>query len=207
MKQNNAIERFNLEFNKHLKFFNYKWTSGKDISIEWVADQISFGNVLDIGGTVQLLKLLSNKKQILASIFDAFPVSDLEPNEYKHSYVGEFSDLLDIISPNEKFDTIVCRHSLEHCLNPLFVLWQINQLLVDNGKLIVLLPPYNKKWLWFYTHFNCLPEENWEMLFYRTGFKIEKKEYGQWDKKQRDPHFKETRYVLISETKELRLKK
>ncbi len=205
MKESNAAEQFSLEFKKHLKFFNYDWTSGKDISIKWVADQISFGNVLDIGGTVRLLKLLANEKGIIASIFDAFPINGLDSKEYKRAYIGEFSNLLDIIPSSEKFDTVVCRHSLEHCLNPLFILWQINQLLVSNGKLIVLLPPHNKKWIWFYTHFNCLPEENWEMLFYRSGFRIEKKEYGQWDKKQKDLNFRETRYVLISTTKDLQL--
>lgn len=200
-----AAEKFALEFNRNLKYFNYKWSKAKNLSVKWIADQVDPGNVLDIGGTVHLLKHLVNKKNIIASIFDAFPLTGLEPHEYKNMYTGEFSQLLDIIPHDEKFNTITCRHSLEHCLNPIFILWQINQLLVTRGKLIVILPPHNKKWIWFYTHFNCLPEENWEMIFYRTGFKIEKKEYGQWDNKQRDPNFKETRYVLISETKDLRL--
>ena len=202
-----AAEKFELEFNKNLKYYNYKWTDAKSLSVQWIAEQINPGNILDIGGTVHLLKHLVKEKNIVASIFDAFPLTDLERHEYKSIYTGEFSNLLDIIPDDEKFNTITCRHSLEHCLNPLFVLWQINQLLVSNGKLIVILPPYTKKWVWFYTHFNCLPEESWEMLFYRTGFQIEKKEYGQWDTKQRDPEFKETRYVLISDSKELRLGK
>ena len=202
----NAAEKFALEFNKSLKYYNYKWTTAKSLSVKWMADQIYSGNVLDIGGTVYFLKHLVKEKNIKASVFDAFPLEGLEPHEYKNIYTGDFSNLLDIIPNNEKFNTITCRHSLEHCLNPVFVLWQINQLLVSNGKLIVILPPYTKKWIWFYTHFNCLPEENWEMLFYRAGFRIEKKEYGQWDKKQKDPDFRETRYVLISTTKDLRLK-
>lgn len=199
----NSYNTFMGEFMSSLKFYNYRWHKGKDISIDWIMKNVQGDKFLDIGGTVELVKAL-NKKGISASIYDAFPLSGLQDNECKTIYCGEFSEILDIVG-TEKFHTVSCRHSLEHCLNPMFVLWQMNQILCDHGRLIVIIPPFHRKWVWFYTHFNCLPEENWEMLFWRAGFRIENKEHGFWDAAQKDPLFIETRYVLTSETKSLRI--
>jgi SAM-dependent methyltransferase len=198
-----ALEKFKQEFSDHLQYRDYGWSNGKEISMKWVADHVVGDRVLDIGGTVALVRYLKKQKNILASIFDAFPPEGLDHNDCDNIYVGDISDLVDVIG-DEKFDTITCRHTLEHCLNPLFVLWQINKLLCNGGKLIVVLPPYLSYWVWFYSHFNCLPEGSWEMLFWRSGFVIDKKEYGYWDNNQNHPSFREVRYLLSSETKDLR---
>jgi SAM-dependent methyltransferase len=198
-----ALEKFNKEFSKNLTFYNYGWSEGKNISISWIVDNIVGEDVLDVGGTTQLLKMLKANRGIVASIYDAFPLKDLLPGEYKDIYIGDFFNLLDVVG-DKQFDSIIFRHSLEHTLNPLFVLWQANRLLKLGGQLIVIVPPHHNYWVWFYTHFNCLPEENWEMLFWRAGFKIVKKEHGHWDNEQSSPFFRETRYILCSETKDLR---
>lgn len=199
----NAAEKFDQILDASIKFRNYGWSKGKEVSMRWIVDNIVGNKILDVGGTSRLIKYLS-AKGVMASIFDKFPCNDLKENEFDEMYVGEFSKIVDVIG-DKKFDTITCRHSLEHSLNPMFVLWQLNQILIDAGRLIIILPPHLKNWIWFYTHFNCLPEENWEMLFYRAGFNITSKTYGYWDDMQQNPVYREIRYILQSETKELRL--
>lgn len=201
-----AHEMFCEDFNSSLEFHEYKWHKGKDASMKWIMQNVYGNTFLDIGGTTELVKAL-HAQGISSSIYDAFPPppSQLDTHECDTIYTGEFTDIMDV-TQGRRFHTICCRHSLEHCLNPTFVLWQINRMLLHSGRLIICLPPYHTKWVWFYTHFNCLPEDNWEMLFYRTGFSILSKQHGFWDPGQKRPLFKETRYVLTPETSELRLR-
>ncbi len=200
--KNSSQKRFEEEFSNKLEFHDYGWSLGKQRSIEWMLSHVEGESIIDIGGTVEFVKLAWKIKGLKVSILDAFPVKDLNKAECGNVFVSDIHNILDVIG-EKTYTTITCRHTLEHSLNPLFVLWQINKALVEGGRCIVILPPYLKCWVWFYSHFNCLPEESWEMLFFRSGFLVESKEYGQWDSEQSKPEFKETRYILRSVRKSL----
>ena len=85
----------------------------------------------------------------------------------------------------------------------MFQLWQFNRCLKEDGKLIVIVPIHAKNWVWFYTHFSCLPLDNWRMLFHRNGFKVLEAAAGTW--RDDDPNFVEYRFVLGIESREIRL--
>jgi SAM-dependent methyltransferase len=141
-------------------------------------------------------------KGLTCTYYDAFP-----PKWPKIEFNVITGDMHQIATqlPRKSFDFVSCRHTLEHSLNPLFVLWQINLLLRDGGKALIIVPKYNSYWAWFYTHFNCLPIDNWRMLFYRSGFRIDQEDEGFWDDEQKSTWFEEHRFVLSVESRSIRL--
>lgn len=194
-------EEFQAELKRNFRYYGYKWSKGKEKSCEWIMEQIDTGKVLDIGGTSWLLERLS-EKSCECTYFDAFPPSSKNP-PYR-VVTGDIHHVADLL-PQGHFEHISLRHTLEHALNPLFVLWQVNALLSAGGRAYIIVPAHSRFWVWFYTHFNCLPIENWRMLFYRAGFSIEEESTGHWDDDQCDENFKEHRFVLRQDTRSLRL--
>ena len=194
------LERFTAEYASQLEYHNYGWSDGKEASVRWILSRIGQGRVLDVGGTTRLLDQLHDKGNPCA-YFDAFPPTRDVPYPV---HTGDIHVVADFF-PEASFEYVTLRHTLEHCLNPLLVLWQVNTLLVERGRLIVILPHHWSYWVWFYTHFNCLPLENWRMLFYRAGYRIVEETSGFWDAEQQDPHFVEYRFVLEVESRSIRL--
>jgi Methyltransferase domain len=175
----------------------YHWSKGKERSCRWLLSRVPAGAVgVDVGGTEYLCRKLS-EKGCNVTYFDLVP-----PATYDNHVQDDMFNILRHF-PERSLDFITTRHTLEHSLVPLYQLWAYNRLLKDDGKLLVIVPMPNKHWVWFTTHFSCLPYENWLMLFYRTGYKIEECDAGTWGAGRSD--FVEFRFALSVETRQLRL--
>lgn len=197
-----SYELFKSELETAFYFYDYGFSKGKEISCSWILDRITSGNAIDIGGTTSLVNNL-RKKFIACSYFDAFPSSEeLVPLPDTKMIVGDIHSVLDLTGL-KSFDNIICRHTLEHAMNPMFVLWSFNKILKDDGSVYIIVPRHAKHWVWFYTHFSCLPLENYLMLFYRAGFKVIEHEVGFWDDEQKNRM--EDRFHLKVDSRFLRL--
>jgi hypothetical protein len=174
----------------------YVWTREKEISCGWIISQISSGKGVDVGGTEFLCKKLS-EKGVDITCYDMFPPSEPIPHVK--------DDMINILDHFEEksLDFITTRHTLEHSLVPLFQLWAYKRLLKEGGKLFVIVPIHHRDWVWFGTHHNCLPYDNWVMLFHRAGFKVEISDAGSW--KPWDPKYIEYRFRLSVDSRALRL--
>lgn len=193
---------FESELKQAFHFYDYGFSKGKALSCQWVLDRIADGSTLEVGGTTYIVNEL-RKKGIPCCYFDAFPPSE-ELVKFPNAkvLVGDIHSVLDLAGPSS-YDNIVCRHTLEHSMNPMFVLWSLQKILKDGGSLYLILPRHVKHWVWWYTHFSCLPLENWRMLFYRTGFEVVEHEVGYWDDEQKSRM--EDRFRLRVVSKQLRL--
>jgi len=183
---------------KEFVFRNYGFSGGKRRSCDWIVARVPEGRGADVGGTYYLVKKLQSLGRKV-TFYDFFPPTEDGLDEVVSDDMANFAAHF----PRESLDFITCRHTLEHSLNPLFQLWQFNRCLKDDGKLVVVVPIHNKAWTWFYTHFSCLPYDNWLMLFHRAGFKVLESAAGTW--KDDHPNFVEYRFVLGIESRNLRL--
>ena len=190
---------FSAELQAEFKDYGYVWNKAKERSCDWILQRLPAGTGVDVGGTAYLVKKAHERADVRMTYFDYFPPKDKAIVEHVAADMAAFGDHF---TPRS-LDFITTRHTLEHALNPLFQLWQYNRALKDGGKLIVVVPQHSRKWVWFYSHFNCLPRENWLMLFHRTGFKVLESDAGTW--KADDPEFVEYRFVLEVEQRGFRL--
>lgn len=174
----------------------YKWNKSKELSCDWIIRRIASGTGVDVGGTPYLQEKLA-QKGCKMWLYDHMPMAGND--------MAIQDDMLNILAHFDEgsLDFITTRHTLEHAIVPLFQLWAYRKLLKDGGRLFVIVPQHNENWVWFGTHHNCLPYENWLMLFYRAGFGIERAEAGSWSTK--DPSFIEWRFELIKESPQMRL--
>ena len=183
---------------KEFAFHEYGFSGGKRRSCDWMVERVPEGRGVDVGGTYYLVKKLQTLGRRI-TFFDYFPPTQDGLEEVVSDDMANFASHF----ARESLDFITCRHTLEHSLNPMFQLWQFNRCLKDDGRLLVIVPIHNRNWTWFYTHFSCLPLENWQMLFHRTGFKVLEAAAGTW--KDDNPNFVEYRFVLGVETRSIRL--
>lgn len=196
-KLNPDFLRFLDELRTEMPEIDYKFGKGKARSCDWIINQIESGQVgVDVGGTGYLCKELA-AKGVDITYFDLMPSKD-------HAK-SVADDMLNVSQHFKKgsLDFITTRHTLEHSLVPMFQLWMYNELLKDDGRLFIILPIHHPKWIRFPTHYNCLPYENWTMLFYRAGFKVLTSDAGSW--KDNSEAFIEYRFVLQPESREMRL--
>lgn len=196
-----AQHDFQAALAEEFRFHNYGWSVGKERSCQWIMSRIESGRCVDVGGTTWLVRSL-RARGIPCTYFDAFPPASTEG--LGDVVLGDLQEIADRL-PRRAFDTVTCRHTLEHARDPLFVLWQINQLLVDDGRAVIVVPRHRDYWVWYYTHFSCLPMENWRMLFYRAGFRIVEESHGHWDDDGTNDWMVEERIVLQVQTRKLRL--
>ncbi len=176
----------------------YYWTPEKEVAAQWIVDRIAPGTRgVDIGGTEWLCEALA-AKGCDVTFFDAG-----KPQRYPQAIQDDMLNVSRHFAP-QSLDFIATRHTLEHSLAPLYQLWCYNRLLNDDGRLLVVVPTHAKEWVWLGTHYNCLPRENWLMLFYRAGFKVLAADAGSW--KPDDPRFIEYRFELGIASRELRLR-
>jgi len=192
-----SFKRFLDELHAAFPQNEYRWTRGKTRSCQWLLDRVPAGTTgVDVGGTEYLCKKLT-EKGCKVTYFDIGT-----PVDYGDHVRDDMFNILRHF-PERSLDFITTRHTLEHSLIPLYQLWAYNRLLKDDGRLFVIVPIHNERWVWFATHFNCLPYENWLMLFYRAGFKVEEHDAGTWS--VRRPDFVEYRFSLSVESRQLRL--
>lgn len=191
---------FKAELYESFRDFNYGWNKYKQLSCDWILSRLVSGKVgVDVGGTVYLAHELL-KRDVDITYFDILPPP--EGSNISKFITNEMSFFLDSFAQGS-LDFITTRHTLEHSTDPLFILWQFNKALKNGGKLFVIVPFHTHNWVWFYTHFSCLPLENWLMLFYRAGFKLIESDAGTWS--PQNPAFIEHRFVLEVESRGLRL--
>jgi SAM-dependent methyltransferase len=174
----------------------YKWNTAKERSCDWIIRRISAGVGADIGGTLYLQDKLT-EKGCKVWLYDHIALPDRE-----NVIQDDMMNVLAHFEP-DSLDFITTRHTLEHALVPLFQLWAYRKILKDGGRLFVIVPQHNEDWVWFGTHHNCLPYENWVMLFYRAGFGIVRAEAGSWHPS--NPAFIEWRFELVKEGAGLRM--
>jgi SAM-dependent methyltransferase len=176
---------------------NYVWTNDKQISSQWLIDKIIPGTKgVDVGGTEFLCQKLSEKG------CDVVYYDISLPSSYTNYIQDDMLNILQHFEDNS-LDFVSSRHTLEHSICPMFQLWAFNKILKIGGHLLLIVPHHEREWIWFNNHYNCLPYENWLMLFYRTGFKICSADAGSW--KPSNSRFIEHRFDLSVETHELRL--
>lgn len=191
-----GFEVFLKELHAETPARTYNWSKNKEQACEWILDRVVPGQGVDIGGTEYLCKQLTNSGR--STIY--YDINS--PENYAPSIQDDMINILDHFK-DRSLDFIVSRHTLEHSVAPMFQLWAYNKILKDGGQLIVVVPVHCKEWVWFHTHHNCLPMENWLMLFYRTGFRIQETGSGTWN--PRRPLFVEMRFDLRVESRTMRL--
>ncbi|MHA6494557.1 methyltransferase domain-containing protein [Pseudomonas borbori] len=189
---------FMSELQGQFKDFGYKWTKSKELSCDWILRRLPAGTGVDVGGTSYLVKKALEQGCDI-TYFDYFPPADKTITRFIAADMSEFAEHFQPRS----LDFISTRHTLEHSLNPLYQLWQYNRTLKDDGVLVVIVPQHSKEWVWFYSHFSCVPMENWLMLFHRAGFSIKEVTAGSWWNEH--PEYIEYRFVLEIESRGLRL--
>jgi len=136
-----AFDEFRRELNEGSPTSGYDWTTWKERSCDWIASHIPAGKrVVDVGGTEYLCQKLA-EKGCETTYYDFFP-----PREFPDFIVDDMFNVLEHFG-QQSLDVITTRHALEHSLVPLFQLWAYNRLLKDDGRLIVIVPAYNQKWL------------------------------------------------------------
>lgn len=197
----NNYSKYRKELKECFRDFGYGWNIHKEKSCDWIINRLSNNTTgIDVGGTFYLVKkALTTFQGLKITYLDLYPPQDPDVHDY---IVCDMVDVCDHF-PINSLDFITTRHTLEHTTDPLFQLWQYNKILKKQGKLYVILPCYTRNWVWFYSHFNCLPLENWLMLFYRSGFKILEADAGTWN--PHNPTFIEYRFALEVECRGFRL--
>jgi hypothetical protein len=210
-KKKNKLFKFTQEFSpslyaefisdlqKEFKDYGYGWDKHKEASCDWILGALPKGVGVDVGGTTYLVKKIQETAQRDITYFDFYPPKDKEIKKYVAAEMSEFGNHFQ----TNTLDFITTRHTLEHSLNPLYQLWQYNRALKENATLIVIVPCHTKGWVWFYSHFNCLPRENWLMLFFRAGFRVIESTAGTWQ--PNNPDFIEYRFILKVEKRGIRL--
>lgn len=190
------FQRFRSELERQTSSKHYNWSREKELSCQWLIERALPGRGVDVGGTEYLCKQLAAKgRQVTYYDWGA-------PKDYPDFVKDDMFNVLDHFEP-QSLDFITTRHTLEHSLVPLYQLWAYNQLLRDEGQLLVIVPLHCREWVWFHTHHNCLPQENWLMLFHRAGFRVHEIGAGTWNAKR--DLFVELRFDLRVETREMRL--
>lgn len=192
-----AFDHFRKELNETAPFVSYGFSEMKAQSCGWMIDRIPAGGTgVDVGGTEFLCERLSEKGcDVTFYDFGA-------PQQFPKFIEDDMFNVLDHFE-EKSLDFVTTRHTLEHALVPLFQLWAYNRLLKDDGRLLVIVPQYNTKWLWFHTHFSCLPVDSWHMLFYRAGFRIVSSDTAPWHPTRKA--YIENRFELAIETRSMRL--
>lgn len=79
---------------------------------------------------------------------------------------------LDVIELKGIYDTVFCLEVIEHLMNPLRLLMQIQNVLSADGTLFLSTPKHKPHFLWDPHHFTELDEFRLQALVTRAGFRI-----------------------------------
>lgn len=97
--------------------------------------------------------------------------------EKYHISVDNTDGDLDIIDLQGSYDTVFCLEVIEHLMNPLRLLHQINAVLKPQGSLFLSTPKHKPHFLWDKHHFTELDDFRLNALVTRAGFKIIRKKF------------------------------
>ena len=108
---------------------------------------------------------------------DATGINDLlYPTDYL--FIEEFKlkvfemDMHNLEFPNESFDAVWCRHSLEHSFAPLLALAEMYRVLRRNGYLFIALPPPPEPPEPYLGHWHQIPDYQLKYLLEMCNFEI-----------------------------------
>lgn len=111
-----------------------------------------------------------------------------ESNKLKHLMEKKFNIKinstkgdLDFVTIDGKYDFILAFEMVEHLMNPLWLLCQINSALKPNGILYLSTPINKPKLLWRPDHFHEFDEYRLKQLFQKANFEViryERKRFG-----------------------------
>lgn len=82
---------------------------------------------------------------------------------------------LDFLELSGQYNVVISFEVLEHLLNPLYNLSQINKVLKKDGRLFLSTPCGKPYFLWAEGHFHELRWERLDFLISKAGFKVERK--------------------------------
>ena len=109
-------------------------------------DNIAFKNILDIGlGSGGASLYFAEKGKYVTSLGLDLSSYNLSHEVLNHSNIHLVESSFEDFSANEKFDAILMSHVLEHTQNPGFFLKKAFNLLLENGWLFVMVPPYKEE--------------------------------------------------------------
>lgn len=168
------FQQFLADLNTQTPHRQYNWTRQKELSCQWLLDRALPGKGVDVGGTDYLVEALHDRGDDV-TFYDMVP-----PRNHEKYVTDDMANILDHFELGS-LDYITTRHTLEHSVSPMYQLWAYSKLLKTGGQLLVIVPMHCREWVWFHTHWSCLPQENWLMLFYRVGFDVHEIGAGTWN--------------------------
>lgn len=124
-------------------------------SLDFIGDNYSFKNALDIGDHSGLTAMMESK--------------------YQTQFDNTKGDL-DFTSLEGNYDLITSFEIIEHLFNPLFHLVELKGILSENGKIILSTPLAKPRVLWAKKHFHEMSIKSIKALFHAAGFKIIRQE-------------------------------
>jgi len=182
--------------------------------LHWIRDNVAGDTVLDIGCSQGIGPILLGRegKKVLGIDISQKAVDEAnealihEEEKVKENISFIKADFLKYSTGKKKFDTITITEVLEHLLNPNDFIVKANDLLVDNGTLIVTVPfgindhPDHKKTYYFHDIYKMLSE----------SFDIEEVTLlGKWigfiARKRRDSLLDKNRQISLDQLKEIEL--
>lgn len=140
----------------------------------------AFENILEIGSSAgNLLGFIQKKMRLDSKNFIACDFSEEAVKLTKQKGIDSFQADLTKINDfhGKKFEIIICSEVLEHIPDYKSGIFNIYQLLNENGKLIISVPYSMKHWTQhddFSLHLRRFEKNELENELIKTGFKIEK---------------------------------
>ncbi len=125
-------------------------------SLDFIGDNHSCKNALDIGDRSRITEMMESKYQI--------------------KFENTRGDL-DFVTLKGDFDLITSFEVLEHLFNPLFHLLEIKKVLSKKGKFFLSTPLGKPRFLWSKVHFHEMSIKSLESLFSAAGFRVIRKDF------------------------------
>ena len=125
-------------------------------------------DVLDVGfGTGYAMKLFGGRGMNVTGI----SLDDSEINGMKfHGFNVKKMDMAFLDFPNESFDLLWCRHTLEHSVMPFIALMEFQRVMRPGAHLYIELPSDSGIHVRNNNHFSLLSDQMWQSLFKKLSF-------------------------------------
>jgi SAM-dependent methyltransferase len=108
---------------------------------------MDFQTILDIGCSAGYeSRWLAERGKAVTGI-TANPTPAQTAYAEAHGFKIERMDVHQLEYGDGSFDAILCRHCLEHCVAPIFALWEMRRVLKPGGYLFLAVPPHSTYWI------------------------------------------------------------
>ena len=135
----------------------------------------TIGKFLDVGAadgwTVELIEKTYPGLKGIGVTIDQSDVDEM--NKYKVKNKLCVAENIALEFEKDSIDMIYTRQTLEHTDSPYLSSKAMYEVLKPGGIAIVSVPEYNLKYLTCKSHKYVMPQESWQEIFQKTGFKIE----------------------------------